>query len=120
VHGRDPELLDPFTVHSLELQNHWNPEPVVREIEAGDYDLAIFTDGNTVLDYRGIAYWGPEIVGALNANYEVLCSAGYNLVLKPRSRDVEATPEMLSRVLGPCTLKPPDAGPNLSFGRFAR
>ena len=111
LHTRDPELIDPFTIHSLELQGRWNPSGVVANVQAGVYDLVILGSGRVIKDYRGIAFFGPAIVDALNENYEVLCGIGNALVLKPRSREIAASPEMLGRILGPCVVKPPQ--PNL-------
>ncbi|MGB9334077.1 MAG: hypothetical protein WCB14_03640, partial [Candidatus Acidiferrales bacterium] len=61
----------------------------------------------------------PTVVDALNENYEILCGYGdVGLVLKPRSRESAASPEMLSRVLGWCGATPP--GPNLAIRNNAR
>jgi hypothetical protein len=111
LHTRDPEIIDPFTIHSLELQRRWNPSGVVANAQAGVYDLVILGSGRVIKDYRGIAFFGPAIVKALNENYEVLCGIGNALVLKPRSREAAASPDMLGRILGPCVVKPPE--PNL-------
>jgi hypothetical protein len=111
VHTRDPEIIDPFTIHSLELQGRWNPSGVVANVQTHAYDLVILGNGRVIKDYRGIAFFGPVILNALNENYEVLCGYGNGVVLKPRSREAAAGPEMLSRILGPCVAKPPE--PNL-------
>lgn len=87
VHTRDPVLVDPFTAHSLELRGRWNPSGIVKEIEMGNYDLAILASGHTIQAYRGVSVFGPEIVKALNENYEIAFECGAVLVLKPRSRD---------------------------------
>jgi hypothetical protein len=118
LHTRDPGLLDPLTNHSLELNGHWNSDGVVKELQTGNYDLAILGSGRMIPTYRGISLFGPDIVRALNENYEIVCAYGEGLVLKPRSRVVPASPEMLSRILGPCAVEPP--GPGLTVRYFAR
>jgi hypothetical protein len=116
VHGRDPELLDPYTIHAFELTGHWNPSGVIESVQRGDYDLVILTHGRTIHSYRGISFFGPRIVSSLNQNYEVACEAGTTLVLKPQLREARATPEMLSSLFGPCSPSAVDRAPNLSFG----
>jgi len=113
MHGRDPEMLDPFTAHVFELAGHWNPSPVIESIQRGDYDLVVLGSGRRIFSYRGISLFGRPIVNSLNADYEVLCTAGGTLVLRPRSREITATPEMLSSVLGPCIPNMVDHAPNL-------
>jgi hypothetical protein len=111
LHTRDPVLIDALTAHSLELQGRWSSAGVVKEIEAGNYDLVVLSGGHVIRYYRSISFFGPEIVSALNANYETLCGYGEGLVLKPRSREVPVTLQILSSALGPCT--PQTTGPNL-------
>ena len=118
VHTRDPELLDPFTTHSLELKGRWSPSGVVKDIESAQFDLAILTGGRMIRTYRGISDFGPAIVKALNENYDIAYECGEVLVLKPRSREVAVTPQMLSRVLGNCVESPPQ--PDLKIPFFAR
>ena len=118
LHTYDPSLIDPFTVHSLELQGRWSAAGVVNDIRAGKYDLVILGGGYLIPTYRNIALFGPAIVTALNEDYEVLCSAGQGIVLKPRSRDVHVSPETLSHVLRPCVTKSP--GPDLMIPYFAQ
>lgn len=120
MHGRDPELLDPYTSHSFELNGHWSPSDVITNIQHGDYDLVILTSGHIIRSYRGISFFGIPIVNSLNANYEVRCVAGGALVLTPRSREIAAIPEMLSSILGPCVSNGVDRAPNLSLGAYVR
>ncbi len=120
MHGRDPEMLDPFTAHVFELAGNWNPSPVIESIQRGDYDLAVLYNGRTIYSYRGISLFGRPIVDSLNANYEVLCTAGRTLVLRPRSREIAATPEMLISVLGPCVPNEGDRAPHLLLDASSR
>lgn len=120
LQGRDPEMLDPFTSHVFELTGHWDPSPVIQSIQRGDYDLVVTYNGGTIFSYRGISFFGRPIVNSLNANYEVLCMAGRTLVLKPRSRGIAATPEMLRPILGVCVPGDADRAPNLTLGASSR
>ena len=47
-------------------------------------------------------------MNSINTNYEVFCVAGGTLALKPRLREIRATPEMLGPILGTCV--PDEAG----------
>lgn len=118
VHTRDPSLVDPFTAHSLELRGRWNSSGIVKEIEMGGYDLAILGGGHTIQTYRGISLFGPEIVRALNENYEIAFECGAVIVLKPRSRESSAASELLSAAPHSCAVRPP--GPDLIISPFAR
>ncbi len=101
LHGREPNLLDPFGARVMELNGYWDPSPVVEGLRHGDYDLIILTRvdfHHVVPNFRGISYFSPMEVKLINANYEVLCSTMTNMVLRPRGRDVSATPEMFGRM----------------------
>jgi len=120
LHGRDPEMLDSFSTHVFELAGHWDPSSVIQSIQRGDYDLVILYSGRTIYSYRGISFFGRPIVNSLNANYEVLCVAGDTGVLKPRSREIAATPETLRPILGVCVPGEADRAPNLSLDAASR
>jgi hypothetical protein len=106
VHGRDPEFLDAFAIHSLELTGHWDSASVVQSIARGDYDLVILACMGTsheVCNWRGVAYFDAPMVAAINSNYAVMCSTLSSRVLKPRVREIAATPATLAPALGqPC------------------
>lgn len=100
--GRDPELLDAFAIHSLELTGHWDAAPVIEEIRQGKIDLVVFMHlkpyvTNTpkvefhriVVNWRGVSELSPAVVAALNENYDVFCASPLSVVLKPRSRSVD-------------------------------
>ena len=98
LHGRDPNLLDPFGAHVLELTGHWDSTPIVENLKRGDYDLIILTRTNylhTVASFRGVSYFSPDEVRIINERYEVLCSTLSSMVFRPRGRDVPVTPEMV-------------------------
>jgi hypothetical protein len=75
----------------------------------GNYDLAILGGGQMISTYRGISLFGPDIVKALNGNYEIVCAYGEGLVLQPRSRDVPVSlgprPRRSRRMTHFCSLK---------------
>ena len=106
LHGREPNLLDPFGAHVLELTGHWNPAPLVDGLSNDKYDLIILTRVNgrhVIPSFRGVSYFGPKEIGIINEKYEVLCSTMTRMVLKLRDREVQATPEMFGRMFNqPC------------------
>jgi hypothetical protein len=58
---------------------------------------------HTIPSFRGISYFSPGEITALDTKYEVLCSTLESMVLKPRGREVAATPEMFSEMFNrPC------------------
>jgi hypothetical protein len=106
LHGREPNLLDPFGAHVLELTGHWDSTPVVDNLNRGEYDLIILTHVNfrhVVPSFRGISYFSPREISIINEKYEVLCSTLRRLVLRPRGREVPATPDMFTEMFNePC------------------
>ncbi len=119
MHAAGPGMLDPFTAHDFELRGRWNAAPVVKKIRGGEYDLVIMTAGRIIPSYRGISYFGAPIVDALNRNYEVLCTAGAAIVLKPRYRDIPIAAENLSGMLGPCAPPARATAPGLRLAKSA-
>lgn len=107
--GRDPELLDAFAIHSLELTGHWDATPVMEEIRQGKIDLVVFMHlmpyvTNTpkvefhriVVNWRGVSEFSPAMVDALNENYDVFCASPLAVVLKPKNRSVDISPDFFS------------------------
>jgi hypothetical protein len=108
LHGRDPDLLDPFTSHNLELAEHWNSAPIIENVQRSDYDLVILAsmrDWHVVNNFRGVSFFSPELVKAINGNYIVLCTTPNSAVLRPKAREVKIAPSVLELALGqerPC------------------
>jgi len=106
MHGREPMLLDPQTAHMMELTGNWDGTPVLESLERGDFDLIILTRvslDHLVPAFRGVSDFSPEQVRIMNEKYEILCSTDRSTVLRPREREVAATPEMFTRMLQePC------------------
>jgi hypothetical protein len=103
LYGHDPDLLDSFAVHSLELKGNWSSDPVVQNIRRGEYDLILlprvrFT--RTITSYRGISDYAPSVIQALNENYTVLCSTMKSMVLKPRDREIDLSPAYFGEMFG--------------------
>jgi hypothetical protein len=124
LHGRDPDLLDPFTNHNLELAGHWDSSPIVQNLRRHDYDLVIISDREPwqfVRTFRGISYFSPAVVKAMNEDYRVLCSTPSSAVLQPRTRDVEISPAVLDSVLGEaCDMELQGTAPGLIVSPAAR
>ena len=117
LRGRDPELLDPYSMHAMELAGSWNAAPIRENVERGDYDLIVLACGREfVCGYRGVAFFSREIVQSMNQNYEVLCADSRALVLTPRSREPAVSAAMLDPILGqPCATDQRGNAPNLVF-----
>lgn len=105
LQGRDPELLDPFLFHSLELAGVWDATPVTKEIERQEIDLVILKCAwrSVLCSYRGIGYFGSDTLNAMSANYSVLCSTPHAWVLQPKDRDIPLRPSDFDLIMGmPC------------------
>ncbi len=71
--------------------------------------------------FRGIAYFSPAAVEAINENYEVFCSASSSTVLVPRARPVAVTPAAIEAAFGtPCDTGQRGAAPMILFPEGAR
>lgn len=116
LHARDPEFLDPWLMHALELTKHWDPSAIIKSVRHGDFDLVILACGHVICSWRGISKFGIPLVNALNENYQVLCATNRALVLEPRAREAGVTPEWLSSALGrSCISSMLDRAPSLSL-----
>lgn len=116
LQGRDPEFLDGFSTHSLELTGHWTSAPIVEEIRQRQFDVVILrrltpravfrphpVGYREVASWRGISEFSPEVVAALNENYNVYCSTFSAVVLKPTDRIPNIPPDYFTPFLGwPC------------------
>lgn len=103
LRGRNPDLLDPISVHMVELGGGgWSSEPIVQNVRNSDYDLVILacTGSRLVCNFRGVDFFAPAVVTAINANYSVFCTSSAAIVLTPRSRQVNVSTDMLSPSLG--------------------
>ena len=102
IQGRDPELLDPFFLHWLELAGSWDSSPITAKLKSGAYDLVILScmgSRPTVCNYRGVNYFSASVIDAINQNYQVFCSSFNARILSPRSREIPLTPELISPAL---------------------
>lgn len=102
LYGHDPDLLDNFAVHSLELNNLWSSAPLVDDIRREKYDLILLLRVNykhVATNYRGVSEYSPDVLAAINEKYGVLCSTMMSIILKPRDRDVPLTAEYFGRML---------------------
>ena len=89
--GRQPELLDPFLSHQLELRKHWSSAPILKEINDQQYDYVIFRlDNGKVLPYNGYFCFSKSVTDALAQNYEALCQTAEYLILVPKQRRIKA------------------------------
>jgi hypothetical protein len=108
IHGRDPELLDPLSLHMFELgSGAWSSAPIVEHVRNLDYDLIILAcahGSRVICNFRGANFFSPTVISAINQSYSVFCAGPGGIVLTPRSRRVDIAPGMLDAALGaPCS-----------------
>jgi hypothetical protein len=106
IHGLEPDLLDPYAAHVLELTGHWDSTPILQNLDRSEYDLIIFArlgPLHMIQSFRGVSYFGPTELEIIKKKYQVLCSTATSMVLVPRGRTVAATPQMFSQMFNqPC------------------
>jgi len=132
--GHDPDLLDSYAIHSLELTGQWDSTPVIDEIRDRKFDLviltrvkpkAVFTPHpkaySAVPNWRGISYFSPEEVSALNDNYDFLCSSIFSVVLKPKHRSVDISADYFDPLFkSPCRTEIANYPANLALADGTR
>ncbi len=100
INSRKPQLLDAFAYHEFQIKGLWKPWEVTQTVQAGGYDLIIFTGADSVdgkgfevSGYRGISLWGDETLQSAIRNYRVLCEVGdakagvHHLILVPQGKE---------------------------------
>jgi hypothetical protein len=115
LRGKDPEFLDGFSTHSLELTGHWTSAPIVEKIRQRQFDVVILSvtpravfgprpmGYRQVASWRGISEFSPEVIAALNENYNVYCATFSAAVLKPMDRMPNIPPGYFTPFLSrPC------------------
>jgi hypothetical protein len=111
--GHDPELLDGYGTHSMELTGLWDPGPLVDDLRQGKIDLIILRGlkpkvvyspqievYKSVSSWRGTSWYAPAVVSALNENYDVFCSSPFSVVLKPKGRHIDLLPDYFTPMFG--------------------
>ncbi len=111
--GHDPELLDGYGTHSMELTGLWDPAPLVDDLRQGKIDLIILRGlkpkvvyfphvevYKSVSSWRGTSWYAPAVVSALNENYDVFCSSILSVVLKPKGRQIDLSPDYFTPMFG--------------------
>jgi hypothetical protein len=53
-----------------------------------------------ICNFRGVNFFGPGVISALNQDYSVFCTNQSAIVLTPRARRVDVAPGMLDAALG--------------------
>lgn len=93
LRSRNPVLLDPYFYHQLSLHGVWSIAPIRTSIDGREYDLILINGthsndvvGFTVHTYRGFSNWGPEVVDAIQQNYQTLCEVPGFMAFVPRDR----------------------------------
>lgn len=119
LYGHDPELLDNFAVHSLELKNLWSSAPLAADIGQEKYDLIFLLRVNykhVATNYRGVSEYSQATLAAINENYVVLCSTMASMILKPRDREIALTPQYFGDMLhGRCGTGLANKSPKLTM-----
>lgn len=132
--GHDPDLLDAFALHSLELMRRWDSGPVVEQIRQGKYDLVILRRlkpkvvfsphvevYKSVANWRGVSEYGPAVVSAFNEHYDVFCASPFSVVLKPKGRHIDLSPDYFSPMFTrPCGTGLANKSPRLILAEDTR
>ena len=118
LHARNPELLDPLSVHMFELgSGAWSSAPIVENVHNLNYDLIILAcahGSRVICNFRGANFFSPSVVEAINQNYGVFCAGAGGIVLVPRQRHVDVPAGMLDASLGaPCSTEYRGHAPDL-------
>ncbi len=123
MNSREPQLLDPYFYHDMELQKVWSFAPIGGEIAREEFDLVLINgqDGKAASDFvvggfRGISYWGTDAMAAIENHYRVACEAPHYLAFVPRDRNGTVDSDEVERIFGePCreTIRLPQLAPGL-------
>jgi hypothetical protein len=120
LYGRDPDLLDPLSLHIMEVAGNWTAAPIVANIVGSDYDFVILacSGDRSICSYRGVNFFSRDVIAAINQNYQLFCANQGNIVLTPRIRSLNAAPEIFTAAFGaPCDTKFQGHTPDLlTFG----
>jgi hypothetical protein len=120
LYGRNPDLLDPLSLRIMEVAGNWSSAPIAAEVRSGGYDFVILacSGDRSICSYRGVNFFSGEVIRAINENYALFCSDRGNIVLTPRSRTINAAPEIFTAAFDqPCDTKFQGHTPDLlTFG----
>ncbi len=75
--SKSPEIPDPYLNSVLERGGGWSFQPVVKQMNAAQYDLIVVAKGQAgdykVGNFRGVREWDYDMWGALKKNYGLAC-----------------------------------------------
>ena len=81
AHSLQPEMLDPSVNHYLELGGHWSSQPVLNELQAGQFDYVIIGQSNgSPRSWRGLTLLSRSILREVEKDYQPLCRSGRFIV----------------------------------------
>jgi len=91
IRSREPQFLDSFYYHELSLEHTWSSAPILERIGKEHYDLILLSGEEAppefhVKQYRGISFWGPEILEEARLHYRPLCETPNQIALVPLDR----------------------------------
>jgi len=77
LQGRDPAYLDPYLLHTLEVNGRWSSRQLARSLAAQRFDVLLLDDGtgavNTV--WRGLSHYDAATMAAIAAHYRPSCAS---------------------------------------------
>ncbi|PYX05389.1 MAG: hypothetical protein DMG88_21690 [Acidobacteria bacterium] len=83
----EPEMLDPYLVTQLEKRAYWSSDPIVRKVNAQQYDFVIFrTPQGKIRPYHDEFFFDRALMSAIQQNYVPVCTSSKHLVLLPINR----------------------------------
>jgi hypothetical protein len=76
LYGRNPDLLDPLSLHIMQVAGNWSSAPIAAEVRSGGYDFVILACGGdrSICSYRGVNFFSGDVIRAINENYSLFCS----------------------------------------------
>ncbi|PYV40325.1 MAG: hypothetical protein DMG06_20625 [Acidobacteria bacterium] len=88
VHGRNPELLDGYLMHILELRGRWSPAPILRNLRNKVYDAVVvsFVEDH-LANYRGYTFYSHSILGEIVRNYSASWTCQGGVVFLPKGKN---------------------------------
>lgn len=122
LRSRRPQLLDPFMYNELAKQGFWSDAPIRQNIDSESYDLLLL-DGHDINNstdfeitgFRGVSFWGGDVLKEMTLHYRVLCDTSNVLALVPANKNSSLTSADITEIFHhPCSAS--DRRPALTPG----
>jgi hypothetical protein len=100
-----PALMEPYLLSYLQRLGKANPQPIVKRIRSGEFDLVITAQDSD--SWRGIPKIGPDLGSAIVEAYTPYCSVLSRVLFLPRHRPEDAILMQKLRQIGCIPYHPP-------------